>query len=106
MRSRLQFSAILPRYTLILAFLVCLTGDAYSQTISNVKFQTEDGWTISGTLYLPQNISGVAVPAVVLLPEPGWVDRSIYESYVATKLAKSGMAALSIDVRGTGGSSG
>jgi dienelactone hydrolase len=106
MKYRLQFCAALPRITLILAFFVFLAGHAYSQTTSNVKFQTEDGWTISGTLYLPKNVSGVLAPAVLLLPEPGWVDRSIYESYLSSKLAKSGMAALSIDVRGTGGSSG
>ena len=56
------------------------------------------------SLYLPKNAA--AAPGVVLLPEPGWVDRSIYDTYLAQKLAKDGMAALAIDVRGTGCSLG
>ncbi len=73
---------------------------------TTVSYRTEDGWTITGTLYLPQKSAPELVPGGVLLPEPGWVDRSIYDSYLAGKLAKKGIAALSIDVRGTGSSLG
>ena len=73
---------------------------------TEVSFPTEDGWTIYGTLYLPTAGSPAPVPGVVLLTEPEWVDRSIYDTYLARKLAKGGMAALSIDLRGTGSSLG
>src|SRR5437588_251177 len=78
---------------------------AGADTVSAVSFSAADGWKITGTLYLPGSISA-PIPAVVLLTEPGWVDRSIYDNYVSRKLAKNGLAALSIDMRGTGGSAG
>jgi dienelactone hydrolase len=78
-------------------------GWVHAQT--PVSYRTEDGWTIHGNLYLPKEAAAPA-PAIVLLPEPGWVDRSIYDTYLAQKLAKDGIAAIAIDVRGTGSSLG
>jgi dienelactone hydrolase len=78
------------------------TNLAHAQT--PVSYRTEDGWTIRGNLYLPKGAE--AAPAVVLLPEPGWVDRSIYDTYLSQKLVKNGIAALAIDIRGTGNSLG
>jgi len=99
-----QFSTMLPGIVLGISFFSGLQPLAHSETVTAVSFQTGDGWRIAGTLYLPDNLSGETIPAVVLLTEPGWVDRSIYDNYLSRKLAKSGMAALSIDMRGTGGS--
>ncbi|MCZ6491072.1 MAG: alpha/beta hydrolase [Acidobacteria bacterium] len=80
-------------------------GKAFGQS-SAVSFVTEDGWKLTGSLYLPKQTSNDPIPGVVLLSEPGWEDRSIFESYLAQDLADSGFAALSIDFRGTGGSLG
>lgn len=74
--------------------------------VSVVEFQTEDGWTIQGDLYLPAAASRGAIPAAVLLSEPDWEDRSIYDAYLGPDFAKNGIAALAIDVRGTGKSGG
>ena len=65
------------------------TAKANAENISAVNFTTDDGWKIFGTLYLPETVIS-PVPGVVLLTEPGWVDRSIYDNYLSRKLAKSG----------------
>lgn len=96
--------------TLVFALAVLCTvlspwaDPASGQT--KVTFPTEDGWTISGGLYLPAGNRAGRVPVVVLLPEPGWVDQSIYDTYLSEKLVKNGMAALTFDLRGTGFSRG
>lgn len=97
-------SFVLPVLILGFSLLGNWVAEGRSQTV--VSYQTEDGWTIYGTLHLPENVSGVPAPGIVLLPEPEWVDRSIYGSYLAEELAEKGMAALSIDFRGTGASIG
>lgn len=102
---RRPLRAALPALILGLTFLGYPPTRAYGETVSAVSFPAADGWKISGTLYLPDSISG-PIPGIVLLTEPGWVDRSIYDTYLSHKLAKNGMAALSIDMRGTGGSAG
>ena len=38
------------------------------------------------------------MPAVVLLTEPGWVDRTIYDSYLSQKLADNGFTAERSDI--------
>jgi len=87
----------------VLVVLVCSTQ---AHTQSAISYETSDGWTIRGDLYLPDDNDLRQFPAVLLLPEPGWVDRSIYDTYLARKLTKAGIAVLAIDVRGTGSSRG
>jgi dienelactone hydrolase len=103
--KRPALRALLAFLVMAIAFVIAPLQAAVGDNVSAVSFQAGDGWKITGTLYLPDNVSA-PVPAVVLLTEPGWVDRSIYDNYLSRKLAKNGMAALSIDMRGTGGSAG
>jgi dienelactone hydrolase len=71
-----------------------------------VSFQTADGWTIHATYYAPQAASaGVPAPGLVVLSEPGWVPRNI-GSNISNGVAAKGIAALSIDMRGTAASFG
>ena len=85
-----------------MVFVLVLAGSAHAEDI--VKFQTEDGWNLTGSLFLPQSSGGVSKPGVLMLSEPGWEDRTIFTSYLGEDLAKAGFAALSMDYRGTGAS--
>ncbi len=76
---------------------------------SEVSFQTEDGWKIQATLYMPK--VGGSVPALVVLNEPGGPNLSQHIRQIGGNIARGvaeriGMAALGIDVRGTGHSFG
>jgi dienelactone hydrolase len=76
----------------------------------DVSFQTEDGWTIHGSLYMPVGEAPEqAAPATLLLHAAGH-DRDAFASFVypgmAQILASKGVAALSIDWRGRGQSIG
>lgn len=93
----------LRRFAVTASLLLFCQWQARAEKVSAVSFVAADGWKIAGTLYLPDNITG-PIPGIILLTEPGWVDRSIYDNYLSRKLAKNGMAALSVDMRGTGGS--
>lgn len=77
-------------------------------TEREVTFQTEDGWTIYGTLHLPPGV-GRAAPAALLLHGAGH-DRDAFASFVypgmAQILASEGFAVLRIDLRGRGQSIG
>jgi dienelactone hydrolase len=73
---------------------------------SVVGFQTEDGWKIQGTLFVPETAARFPIAGVILLSEPGGTERSIYDGYLAHKLVAKGIAALSVDMRGSGGSLG
>lgn len=77
-------------------------------TEKEVTFQTEDGWTIYGTLHLPSGL-GREAPAALLLHGAGH-DRDAFASFVypgmAQILASEGIAALRIDLRGRGQSLG
>lgn len=77
-------------------------------TEREVVFQTEDGWTIYGTLHLPVGL-GREAPAALLLHGAGH-DRDAFASFVypgmAQILASEGIAALRIDLRGRGQSIG
>ncbi len=76
-----------------------------------VSFQTEDGWTIHGTLRVPEGATaGSEVPGVLLLHKLGH-DRTDYDALLkitglADDLKAAGLAALSIDWRGRGESMG
>jgi dienelactone hydrolase len=80
-----------------IAAQVLLTG-----SLTEVSFQTEDGWTIYGNFRVPQGID--KVPAVILL-HSGLSDRHVYDA-LEVALAKKGLAVLNIDWRGNGKSTG
>ena len=71
-----------------------------------VSLTTKDGWKLAGSLYRPKQGSAAPAPAMILLTEPEWVDRTIYDSYLAADLAEQGFFALSVDLRGSGHSLG
>jgi dienelactone hydrolase len=73
-------------------------------SLSEVTFQTEDGWTIYGNLRVPDTAAGNKLAAVILL-HSGLSDRNVY-SDLEVALAKSGLAVLNIDWRGNGKSTG
>jgi cephalosporin-C deacetylase-like acetyl esterase len=71
-----------------------------------ISFQTEDGWTIYGSLHLPGGASAEhTVPAALLLHGAGH-DREAFTSFVYPGMAQllnaQGIAALRIDWRGRG----
>jgi dienelactone hydrolase len=86
------------------AFLMVLAGGGQAEDI--VTFETEDGWKLTGSLFLPSGDSDRPKPGVLLLSEPGWEDRTIFTSYLGEDLAESGFVAMSMDYRGTGASVG
>ena len=69
---------------------------------SRVTFQTDDGWKLDGTLFMPEVKSAAPAPVILLLTEPEWIDRTTFSGYLAGKLAKQGVASLAIDFRGMG----
>ncbi|MGH9783310.1 MAG: alpha/beta hydrolase, partial [Terriglobia bacterium] len=71
-----------------------------------VRFTAKDGWNLAGTLYEPERRGAGLVPAVIMLPEPGWVDRTIYDTYLSAGLQQKGFIALNVDLRGSGNSLG
>ena len=105
MKLRKKNKAFLVTFALAFGLWQGSPGEAFGQR-SAVSFITEDGWKLTGSLYLPKQTSQDPIPAVVLLTEPGWVDRSIYDTYLAQDLADVGIAALNFDLRGTGNSLG
>jgi len=86
-------------------FLLMFAGAARAEDV--VTFETEDGWKLTGSLFLPTSDAGSALkPGVLLLSEPGWEDRTIFTSYLGEDLAAAGFVAMSVDYRGTGASVG
>jgi dienelactone hydrolase len=71
--------------------------------LSEVSFQTEDGWTIYGNYRMPER-GAEKKPAVILL-HSGLSDRHAYHE-LEVALAKAGLAVLNIDWRGKGKSTG
>lgn len=69
--------------------------------LSEVAFDTEDGWKIHANLRIPQGSDG-KYPAVILL-HSGLSDRYAY-SELEISLARAGLAVLNIDWRGKGAS--
>ncbi len=75
-----------------------LKGLGHEQEIS---FETEDGWTITGALHLPDDMDeGRKIPAVLLV-HGARHDRSAYH-HLAPLLVKKNLAVLRIDWRGRG----
>ena len=93
------FRKFLSRAAVLLAALALGAVQAYCQ--KTISYQTEDGWTIYGSFYLPEGASAGPAPVVLMLTDPGWDVRSNY-NVLALPLMKRGFAALSIDVRGAG----
>lgn len=97
--ANLNFCKMLSRTAVLLIALTLGAIQAYCQ--KTISYQTEDGWTIYGTFYLPEGAAGNPAPVVLMLTDPGWDVRSNY-NVLALPLIKRGFAALSIDVRGAG----
>ncbi|MBI2817468.1 MAG: dienelactone hydrolase family protein [Acidobacteria bacterium] len=98
---------VLEIYTVLFGVLfVVMPAMAQTDGRTKVSFQTEDGWTIYGTLFLPKQISGASIPGVVVLSEPGWVVRMIHGANICAAITSNGMAALAIDMRGSAASYG
>ncbi|MBI2817471.1 MAG: dienelactone hydrolase family protein [Acidobacteria bacterium] len=100
------FQVCLLSFTVVV--LVCQAASAQSQPPRvRVTFQTEDGWTIVGTLFMPREAATIGrVPGVVILSEPAWVPRMIHGANIAAGVKDQGMAALTIDMRGSAASVG
>ena len=103
--------SVLAVYALMLApgFAFPQVGVSRKVDTSEVNFQAEDGWMIQGTFYMPK-VAGLA-PALVVLNEPGGPNLSQHIRQIGGNIGRGvaeriGMAALSIDVRGTGHSFG
>jgi dienelactone hydrolase len=94
-----------PALIALCAFWLCAASLASAQG-RVVRFNTSDGWNLAGTLYEPKLAANRLAPAVVMLPEPGWVDRTIYDTYLSTGLQAKGFFALNVDLRGSGNSLG
>lgn len=88
------------------AILLIQPANAQEPPRTKVSFQAEDGWTIYGTLFFPKQAGNGPVPGVVVLSEPGWVVRMIHGGNICAGIADNGMAALAIDMRGSGASYG
>ncbi len=80
------------------ALLVIAAGNVLAATPQEVSFQTDDGVTIAGSLYLP----GRPGPGIVLVHA---LSRTREDwSAVAARLADAGFVVLTIDLRGHGAS--
>jgi dipeptidyl aminopeptidase/acylaminoacyl peptidase len=107
-----QQNAVLVRCVSVLILLSCTCIFGYGQArpernyeTTGISYQTEDGWTIHGTLMLPKGTPPNPLPAVVMMSEPGLRIRTIYDPYLAVPLAQKGtIAILTIDPRGSAGS--
>jgi len=102
----------------LLLLLGCLAPHAREAKAADreVSFKTEDGWTIYGTLSVPENAKGKP-PVVVLLPSIEH-DRAAYGIYrdpgqgrpqypgIAPVITGRGVATLTLDLRGRGKSMG
>jgi len=76
-------------------------GDRLSGSQSQeISFQTEDGWTIFGSLQLPGRAQSRQSPGVVLV-HSNLSDRHIFDE-LEQSLAQAGFAVLNIDFRGRG----
>jgi dienelactone hydrolase len=92
----------------LILLLIHAAGAMSSAAEKEVSFKTEDGWTISGMLNVPE-AAGKQFPAVVLLHAFAH-DRDAFGQYLYPGLAQilgaREMATLRIDLRGRGKSMG
>jgi dienelactone hydrolase len=79
--------------------------DGNTSIIRDVTFETEDGWTLYATIYLPPDTGPTPIPGLVIMSEPDWVPRTISDE-ISLGVNEIGMAALTVDVRGTDASVG
>ena len=71
-----------------------------------VSFETEDGWTIHGTLTVPaKHIGGESLPAALLL-HSSMHSRTVWVSFPGWAKLQESMVTLRIDIRGRGKSEG
>lgn len=111
MRSLYPRLSPVAAFVLILSWSIYFGSEARSQQVrmdpgTGISFQTEDGWTIHGTLYPPTKSARGAVPGVILVSEPGMRIRTIFSTYPTKLLRESNMVVLTIDPRGTAASHG
>jgi dienelactone hydrolase len=70
-----------------------------------VSFQTEDGWTLYGTLRTPEGLNEKAPTPAVALIHSSFTDRHIYDR-LAELMVRRGLVVLNFDTRGRGQSTG
>lgn len=105
MRRRKEFRSFLAMLAASLGLWLCAAAHGFAES-RVVRFTTRDGWNLAGTLYEPKIQRNGLAPAVIMLPEPGWVDRTIYDTYLSAGLQQKGFVALNVDLRGSGNSLG
>lgn len=98
-----QLSVLL--LTLLVTPAFAQSQQTTTSTIRDVTFKTEDGWTIHGTYYMPEGAGPDPAPGLVVLAEPDWNPRYL-SGNISRGVAKQGIAALAIDMRGTNASFG
>jgi dienelactone hydrolase len=107
MLSRVK-KIILVMFLLASGIQITLAQDSY--TTKEIKYKTEDGWTISGTLRLPPGADAKNEYSAIILLHEKEHDRSefvgIGDPGLARKLPEVGIATLNIDLRGRGFSMG
>lgn len=75
-------------------------------TQKEVSFETEDGWTIHGTLTVPaKKTVGETLPAALLL-HSSMHSRTVWVSFPGWARLQESMVTLRIDIRGRGKSEG
>ncbi len=70
-----------------------------------ISFQSEDGWTLHGTLRVPDGMGEKSPSPAVALIHSSFTDRHIYD-HLAELMVKLGVTVLSFDTRGRGRSQG
>lgn len=70
-----------------------------------VSFQTEDDWTLHGTLRTPVNLSANAKTPAVIMLHSSFTDRHIFDR-LAELMVQHGLIVLNFDTRGRGQSIG
>lgn len=89
-----------------LCFLAVSVPSLSAQTASSgpnrrlITYQTEDGWTIHGTLFFPKSTGFKPPAAVLILSEPGIRNQDTHTDNLARAVNEKGIAALTIDMRG------
>lgn len=112
-RLRLTMPIVLHRVASSLALLLCVTGTPgltkapteSARTAEEVRFPSEAGTTLAGTLERPSASGSRRTPAVVIVAGTGPWPRGGFEK-IRARLLESGIAVLQYDKRGVGKSTG